>query len=113
MTLCSLLKIWNMNKFSGVVGVFNCQGAGIWPLRNGPEYGVSSTSKSLALSGHVSPQDIDFLGEVADGSWSGKCAVYAFHSGKTFNSFLYCLKIFVDIVSWYRIPFSTVKTRKH
>ncbi|XP_012571364.2 probable galactinol--sucrose galactosyltransferase 2 isoform X3 [Cicer arietinum] len=24
----SLLKIWNMNDFCGVIGVFNCQGAG-------------------------------------------------------------------------------------
>lgn len=24
----SLLKIWNLNDFNGVVGVFNCQGAG-------------------------------------------------------------------------------------
>lgn len=23
----SLLKIWNMNKFTGVIGVYNCQGA--------------------------------------------------------------------------------------
>ncbi|KAB2053570.1 hypothetical protein ES319_A12G196100v1 [Gossypium barbadense] len=29
----SLLKIWNLNKLSGVVGVFNCQGAGSWPLK--------------------------------------------------------------------------------
>ncbi|KAL9266268.1 putative galactinol--sucrose galactosyltransferase 2, partial [Drosera capensis] len=28
----SLLKIWNLNKLVGVVGVFNCQGAGNWPL---------------------------------------------------------------------------------
>lgn len=24
----SLLKIWNLNEFTGVVGIFNCQGAG-------------------------------------------------------------------------------------
>ncbi|KAH7857612.1 hypothetical protein Vadar_014538 [Vaccinium darrowii] len=29
----SLLKIWNMNKLSGVVGVFNCQGARSWPMK--------------------------------------------------------------------------------
>ncbi|KAF3968714.1 hypothetical protein CMV_007425 [Castanea mollissima] len=27
----SMLKIWNLNKLSGVIGVFNCQGAGSWP----------------------------------------------------------------------------------
>ncbi|PIN23071.1 Galactinol--sucrose galactosyltransferase [Handroanthus impetiginosus] len=77
----SLLKIWNLNKLSGVVGVFNCQGAGNWPLKDGLENKPSSSSKALVLSGHVSPQDIDFLGEVANERWSGDCAVYAFHTG--------------------------------
>ncbi|CAJ1962774.1 unnamed protein product [Sphenostylis stenocarpa] len=27
----SLLKIWNLNKCGGVIGIFNCQGAGSWP----------------------------------------------------------------------------------
>ncbi|KAK1357631.1 hypothetical protein POM88_050887 [Heracleum sosnowskyi] len=30
---CSLLKIWNVNKCSGVVGMFNCQGAVIYAHR--------------------------------------------------------------------------------
>ncbi|KAK4394867.1 putative galactinol--sucrose galactosyltransferase 2 [Sesamum angolense] len=77
----SLLKIWNLNKFSGVVGVFNCQGAGNWPLRDGPERNPSSSADSLVLSGHVSPQDVDFLDEVAHETWSGDSAVYAFHNG--------------------------------
>ncbi|KAL0356336.1 UNVERIFIED_CONTAM: putative galactinol--sucrose galactosyltransferase 2 [Sesamum radiatum] len=80
-SIYSLLKIWNLNKFSGVVGVFNCQGAGNWPLRDGPERNPSSSSDSLVLSGHVSPQDVDFLDEVAHETWSGDCAVYAFHTG--------------------------------
>ncbi|KAL8465657.1 hypothetical protein ACS0TY_034942 [Phlomoides rotata] len=74
----SLLKIWNLNKLSGVVGVFNCQGAGNWPLK---EHDHNSSSERLVLSGPVSPQDIDFLGEVADDRWNGDCAVYAFRSG--------------------------------
>ncbi|KAL2459498.1 putative galactinol--sucrose galactosyltransferase 2 [Forsythia ovata] len=73
----SLLKIWNLNKLSGVVGVFNCQGAGKWPLKDGSE----NMFKSLVLSCHVSPLDVDYLGEVAGDNWSRDCAVYAFHSG--------------------------------
>ncbi|KAL6559354.1 hypothetical protein OROGR_004471 [Orobanche gracilis] len=76
----SLLKIWNLNMLSGVVGVFNCQGAGNWPMRDGLEHNSSSFSNLLVLSGRVSPQDIDFLQEVADRSWNGDCAVYAFHT---------------------------------
>ncbi|CAA0818082.1 Probable galactinol--sucrose galactosyltransferase 2 [Striga hermonthica] len=77
----SLMKIWNVNKFSGLVGVFNCQGAGNWPLRDGPPHDSDSSSESSVLSGRVSPEDIDFLQQVADESWNGDCAVYAFHSG--------------------------------
>ncbi|KAH6815815.1 seed imbibition 2, partial [Perilla frutescens var. frutescens] len=77
----SLLKIWNLNKLSGVVGIFNCQGAGCWPMRDAEQKDPNSSSKSLSLSGHVSPQDIDFLGETADERWSGDCAAYGFHAG--------------------------------
>ncbi|KAL7098370.1 hypothetical protein ACP275_09G013200 [Erythranthe tilingii] len=75
----SLLKIWNLNNYSGIIGIFNCQGAGIWSMRSGPE--KNPNSSSLVLSGCVSSQDIDFLREVADESWTGNCAVYAFHTG--------------------------------
>ncbi|KAK4489007.1 hypothetical protein RD792_004799, partial [Penstemon davidsonii] len=77
----SLLKIWNLNKLSAVVGVFNCQGSGNWPLKDGPEYNLNSSSKPLVLSGHVSPLDIDYLGEVTDESSCGDLAVYSFHTG--------------------------------
>ncbi|XP_058193857.1 probable galactinol--sucrose galactosyltransferase 2 isoform X2 [Rhododendron vialii] len=73
----SLLKIWNMNKFSGIIGVFNCQGAGNWPLKQSPD----SESTPLAISGHVSPLDVEYLAEVAGDNWNGDTAVYAFFSG--------------------------------
>ncbi|MED6211889.1 hypothetical protein PIB30_077915 [Stylosanthes scabra] len=72
----SLLKIWNLNKFSGVVGVFNCQGAGTWPLKP-----VEGTPKHITLSGKVRPLDVEFLEDVAGENWNGHCAVYAFNSG--------------------------------
>lgn len=78
-----------MNKLSGVVGVFNCQGAGTWPCRDAEHQDPTSSSKSLSLLGSVSPDDLDFLGEIAnDEIWTGDCAVYAFHTGKTSSSFL-------------------------
>lgn len=73
--------------------MFNCQGAGIWPCRDVEHQDPTSSSKSLSLSGSVSPNDLDFLGEIAnDGTWTGDCAVYAFHSGKPFN-FLFIMKL--------------------
>ncbi|KAH9320818.1 hypothetical protein KI387_015457 [Taxus chinensis] len=74
----SLLKIWNMNKCTGVVGVFNCQGAGwsdedkcIKAYDDSPEY----------VTGCVRPIDVEFLGDVADAGWNGDCAIYAHNTG--------------------------------
>ncbi|OMO94433.1 Raffinose synthase [Corchorus capsularis] len=74
----SLLKIWNLNKLSGVLGVFNCQGAGSWPLKQATE---DLTSTPLCISGKMSPSDVEFIEEVAGEDWNGDCAVYAFNSG--------------------------------
>ncbi|XP_038708265.1 probable galactinol--sucrose galactosyltransferase 2 [Tripterygium wilfordii] len=74
----SLLKIWNLNKLSGVIGVFNCQGAGRWPLKQEDEH---MAIKPLSISGLVRPIDVEFLEEVAGENWNGDCAVYAFNSG--------------------------------
>ncbi|KAG9446461.1 hypothetical protein H6P81_012589 [Aristolochia fimbriata] len=73
----SLLKIWNMNKFSGVIGVFNCQGAGDWPCK---EY-ISTSLELSRLSCDVSPSNVEFLKDVAGENWTGDCAVYAFNTG--------------------------------
>ena len=75
---CSLLKIWNLNKLSGVIGVFNCQGAGSWPLKHANKEMASTLS---SISGNMSPCDVEFIEEVAGENWNGDCAVYAFNSG--------------------------------
>ncbi|KAK7281976.1 hypothetical protein RIF29_10401 [Crotalaria pallida] len=72
----SLLKIWNLNKLTGVVGIFNCQGAGIWPMKS-----VEAEPTRITISGKVRPLDVEFLEEVAGENWSGDCAVYAFNAG--------------------------------
>ncbi|XP_072971058.1 probable galactinol--sucrose galactosyltransferase 2 [Typha angustifolia] len=86
----SLLKIWNLNKICGVICIFNCQGSGFWPPREQfNQVGVGwplkdvpvSASSSLCISGHVSPSNIEYLGNLAGENWNGDCAVYAFNSG--------------------------------
>ncbi|KAK9021267.1 hypothetical protein V6N11_011265 [Hibiscus sabdariffa] len=74
----SLLKIWNLNKLCGVVGVFNCQGAGNWPLKQAIKDMKTTPS---AISGNVSPCDVEFNLDVAGENWNGDFAVYAFNSG--------------------------------
>ncbi|XP_021893363.1 probable galactinol--sucrose galactosyltransferase 2 [Carica papaya] len=75
----SLLKIWNVNKFSGVVGAFNCQGAG-W---------CKITKKTLihdespgTLTGSVCATDVDLMAQVAGADWNGDTVVYAYRSGE-------------------------------
>ncbi|TKY73577.1 galactinol--sucrose galactosyltransferase 2 [Spatholobus suberectus] len=72
----SLLKIWNLNVLTGVVGVFNCQGVGSWPLKS-----LEATPLRTTISGKVRPLDVEFLEEVAGENWNGDCAVYAFNAG--------------------------------
>ncbi|XP_075503723.1 putative galactinol--sucrose galactosyltransferase 2 [Primulina tabacum] len=73
----SLLKIWNLNKRTGVVGVFNCQGAGTWPMKQAPE----STPTSKVIAGCVSPLDVEFVDEIVEQSWNGNYVVFSSNSG--------------------------------
>ncbi|KAL2459341.1 putative galactinol--sucrose galactosyltransferase 4 [Forsythia ovata] len=64
----TLLKLWNLNKFGGVVGVFNCQGAGWYP----EEHKCKAHPECYkTMSGIVSPNDVeweqkDFTAELRD-----------------------------------------------
>uniref|UniRef100_A0A7N0VEP6 galactinol--sucrose galactosyltransferase n=1 Tax=Kalanchoe fedtschenkoi TaxID=63787 RepID=A0A7N0VEP6_KALFE len=77
----SLLKIWNTNKLSGVIGVFNCQGAGRWPCKDQHQESPDPASALPPLSGHVCPLDVEHLEDIAGENWCGDCALYAFSSG--------------------------------
>ncbi|GMN36705.1 hypothetical protein TIFTF001_006214 [Ficus carica] len=74
----NLLKIWNLNKCTGVIGVFNCQGAGSWPCLKNP---VKANFSAETISGQVSPADIEYFEEVSGTPWTGHCAVFSFSSG--------------------------------
>ncbi|XVE54993.1 hypothetical protein DITRI_Ditri03aG0125500 [Diplodiscus trichospermus] len=75
------LKIWNLNKYSGVVGVFNCQGGGWCPL--------SRKNKSFPESANLvdciaSPKDIEWNNGNTPVSVEGVTiyAVYMYYSKK-------------------------------
>ncbi|KAL9265055.1 putative galactinol--sucrose galactosyltransferase 2 [Drosera capensis] len=74
----SLLKIWNLNKLVGVVGVFNCQGAGNWPLMK--DSADSPVSLPAVLTARVSPTDVEFPEDATTENETGDFAVYAFNS---------------------------------
>ncbi|MCO5571400.1 hypothetical protein L7F22_025140 [Adiantum nelumboides] len=75
----SLLKIWNLNKLTGVVGVFNCQGSG-W-CKVDKKYSTHDSTPGAA-SGSVRSRDVDFIENVAPEKWNGDCAVYSHKGGE-------------------------------
>ncbi|WJX95861.1 galactinol--sucrose galactosyltransferase [Trifolium repens] len=77
----SLLKIWNMNAYGGVLGVYNCQGAA-WCATE--RKNAFHQTDSAAITGYVRGRDVHLISEavVGDGDWNGDCAFYAHHSGE-------------------------------
>ncbi|XP_057440949.1 probable galactinol--sucrose galactosyltransferase 1 [Lotus japonicus] len=75
----SLLKIWNMNEFSGVVGVFNCQGAG-W-CKDGKKNLIHDVSPGT-ITGIIRAKDVDYLPKVADDKWNGDSIVFSHVGGE-------------------------------
>lgn len=70
----SLLKIWNMNKYTGVLGVYNCQGAA-WNRTE--RKNTFHQTKSDAITGQVRGRDVHLIAEAAiDPDWTGDCAIY-------------------------------------
>lgn len=77
---CSLLKIWNMNKYSGVLGVYNCQGAA-W--NSVERKNTFHQTKSEAITGYVRGRDIHLISDVApDSNWDGHVALYSHRVGE-------------------------------
>ncbi|XP_057834078.1 probable galactinol--sucrose galactosyltransferase 6 isoform X2 [Cryptomeria japonica] len=70
----SLLKIWNINKYTGVLGVFNCQGAA-WSHLD--KKNVFHDKKPNEISGSIHAHDVHLLEEVAENDWNGNCVVYS------------------------------------
>ena len=75
-----MLKIWNMNKCAGVVGVFNCQGAG-W-CRVVKKTRIHDEAPGT-LTGSVRAEDVEGIAQAAgtdDGG--GDAVVYAHRAGE-------------------------------
>ncbi|KAL4318042.1 hypothetical protein GQ457_18G003670 [Hibiscus cannabinus] len=76
----SLLKIWNMNKYTGVLGVYNCQGAA-W--NSAARKNTFHQTNTDSLSGHVKGRDVHLISEASlDPEWAGDCAVYCHRTGE-------------------------------
>lgn len=75
----SLLKVWNLNDYSGVIGVFNCQGAG-W-CRVGKKNLIHDQQPAM-ITGSVRAKDVDSLHSVAGDGWKGNAILYSHLGGE-------------------------------
>ncbi|MCV2423673.1 hypothetical protein LNV47_24115, partial [Paucibacter sp. DJ4R-1] len=77
----SLLKIWNMNKYTGVLGIYNCQGAALSSTEH--KNAFHETSKE-PITGSVKGQDVHLIAEVSTDPqvWNGDCVAYCHTLGK-------------------------------
>ncbi|XP_010420865.1 PREDICTED: probable galactinol--sucrose galactosyltransferase 6 isoform X2 [Camelina sativa] len=77
----SLLKIWNMNKYTGVLGVYNCQGAA-WS--NTEKKNIFHQTKTDSITGSFRGRDVHLISEASTDqtTWNGDCAVYSQSRGE-------------------------------
>ncbi|GER42809.1 stachyose synthase [Striga asiatica] len=79
----TVLKIWNLNKYGGVVGAFNCQGAG-WDPKERRIKSYSQCYKPLSVSVHVSNVEWEQKGETNKMGQAEEYAVYLTEAEKLF-----------------------------
>ncbi|XP_062081338.1 probable galactinol--sucrose galactosyltransferase 1 [Humulus lupulus] len=75
----NLLKIWNMNAISGVVGAFNCQGAG-W-CKVGKKNLIHDEHPGT-FTGVIRARDVNYLHKVAHDDWSGDAVIFSHLGGE-------------------------------
>lgn len=79
------MKIWNLNEFSGVVGAFNCQGAG-W-CKVGKKNLIHDEHPGT-ITGVIRAKDVDYLHKVADENWIGDAVIFSHLGGTSCNLIL-------------------------
>lgn len=68
-----------MNKCSGVVGVFNCQGAGWCKIAKKT---LIHDAAPGTLTGSIRALDVDFINQLAGQGWNGEVIVFTHRSGE-------------------------------
>ncbi|KAK6947145.1 Glycosyl hydrolases 36 [Dillenia turbinata] len=66
--------VWNLNDYTGVMGVFNCQEAG-WSRVE--KKNLIDDEQPGTITGVVRSKDFEYLSEVVDDSWNGDAIVYS------------------------------------
>ncbi|KAK6120143.1 hypothetical protein DH2020_046049 [Rehmannia glutinosa] len=81
----TILKIWNFNKYGGVIGAFNCQGAG-WDPKEQRFKGYPKCYKPLSCSIHVSDIEWDQKNEAKIMGEAEEYVVYLSEAEKLFTA---------------------------
>lgn len=69
-----------MNKYTGVLGVYNCQGAAWNSIERKNTF---HQTKTEALTGYIRGRDVHLISEaIADPEWSGDCILYCQGTGE-------------------------------
>ncbi|KAI4349755.1 hypothetical protein L6164_010315 [Bauhinia variegata] len=71
----TVLKLWNLNKYGGVIGAFNCQGAG-WDTKTHRFRGFPECYKPVTTSVHVSEIEWDQKVEAVEMGKAEEYVVY-------------------------------------
>lgn len=72
-----------MNDFTGVLGVFNCQGAA-WCRVNTKN--LVHNEQPGAVSCTIQANDVHYLTNIAEHGWTGDTIVYLHRGGKFFSA---------------------------
>ncbi|KAK6120142.1 hypothetical protein DH2020_046048 [Rehmannia glutinosa] len=81
----TILKIWNFNKYGGVIGVFNCQGAG-WDPKERRIKSYSQYYKPISGSVHMSDIEWDQKNETSIMGESEQYAIYLSETEELFTT---------------------------
>ncbi|KAF3783844.1 putative galactinol--sucrose galactosyltransferase 1 [Nymphaea thermarum] len=73
----SLLKIWNLNEHTGVIGVFNCQGAGWCRVKKRNQFRDKDPG---TLTVTICAKDVQYL--FAEKDWGGDLVTYSHIAGE-------------------------------
>ncbi|KAH9621463.1 hypothetical protein KSS87_011601 [Heliosperma pusillum] len=110
----TLLKIWNFNKYGGVIGVFNCQGAG-WDGKERRIKGYKECYRRIEASVHVNDVEWDQTVEGIQMGDAEEYAVYLNQKGSlvSMSSKSEPIKVAVDPSSFELLSFVPVQKLGH
>ncbi|KAM7508240.1 hypothetical protein LguiA_018693 [Lonicera macranthoides] len=79
----SLLKIWNMNKYTGILGIYNCQGAAWNSIERKNTFHQTPVD---SITGFIRGKDVHFIDHVStDPDWNSDCALYCHRTANLFT----------------------------